>query len=114
MPIKDQRIRKSNVGYLPSEGENLTAWVDRLKLIKDALRYGGDNQLHIEKFWCHINPRSSSCWVCDLMDILDYIIGIAEDITKYDKKHKWKCYRTSDSKDPYSYSFKPVHINKPA
>jgi len=104
------RIRQTNVGYLPSDGEQLEGYLKRLHDVKDAIRYGGDNKLHQEKFWCHINPRSSYCWVCDLLDFLDYIIQILEDIQKKDKKHRWKCYRPGDSHDPLTFEFKPYPI----
>jgi len=111
MPINDQRIRKSNLGYLPSDGEHLTGYITRLKDIMDALRYGGDNKLHQEKFWCHINPRSSYCWVCDLLDMVDYLHGLMSDIAKNDKKHSWVCCRPTDSHDALTFTFKP-HIKR--
>ncbi len=104
------RIRKSNVGYLPSDGESLKGYLKRLHDVKDAIRYGGDNKLHQEKFWCHINPRSSYCWVCDLLDFLDYLMSCIEDIEKMDTKHRWKCYRPTDSHDPLTFQFKPHKI----
>ncbi len=100
------------MGYLPSDGEHLSAYVHRIKDVKDQLRYSGENVLHQEKFWCHINPRSSYCWVCDLLDMVDYISGILSDMAEFDKKHKWKCIRPSDSHDALTFSFKP--FNKPA
>lgn len=107
MPINDQRIRKTNVGYLPSTGERLSNYVKRLKDVKEQIRYGGDNKLHIEKFWCHINPRSSYCWVCDLMDLNDYLLGIIKDIAEQDKKRVWKCFRPTESHDSLTFLFKP-------
>ncbi len=108
MPINDQRVRKSNMGYLPTDGENLVEYVGRIKDVKDQLRYSGENVLHQEKFWCHINPRSSYCWVCDLLDMVDYIHGILHDVAQNDKKHRWKCFRPSESHDALTFEFKPV------
>jgi len=96
------------MGYLPSDGENLIEYVHRIKDVKDQLRYSSENVLHQEKFWCHINPRSSYCWVCDLLDMVDYVHSILEDVAKYDKKHRWKCFRPSDSHDALTFEFKPI------
>ncbi len=108
MPINDQRIRKSNLGFLPSDGEHLGPYVQRIKDIKDQLRYSGENVMHQEKFWCHINPRSSYCWICDLLDMVDYIHDILQNIADFDKKSRWKCVRPSDSHDALTFTFKPV------
>ncbi len=107
MPINDQRLRKTNLGYLPSDGEHLSGYIKRLKDVIDSIRYGGDNKLHQEKFWCHINPRSSYCWVCDLLDTLDYTHDLLKDIVESDKKNKWTCERPTDSHDALTFSFKP-------
>lgn len=106
MPIKDQRIRKTDMGYYPSDRETLKGYVLRLKDVRDSIRYGGDNQLHIEKFWCHVNPRASRCWVCDLLDLVDYIIDMMNDIVECDKKRVWKAYKNQDN-----WSFKPTRTN---
>jgi len=108
MPINDQRIRKTNSGYLPSDDETLSGFLSRLQDIQKDIRYGGDNKLHQEKFWCHINPRGSYCWVCDMLDMLDYMLGMIADIIKNDTKHIWKCYRPSDSHDALMFEFKPI------
>ncbi len=107
----DSRIRKSNLGYLPSDGETLKGYAKRLHDVKDMIRYGGDNKLHQEKFWCHINPRSSYCWVCDTLDMVDYVVEILDDIVSSDKKNKWVCFRPPDSHDPLTFTFKPHHKN---
>ncbi len=101
------------MGYLPTDGENLSAYATRLKDIKDQLRYSGENVMHQEKFWCHINPRSSYCWVCDLLDLVDYVHSLLEDIAKNDKKLKWKCVRPSESHDALTFEFKPFSRVKP-
>jgi len=95
------------MGYMPSNQEELNGYVQRLKDVIDAIRYGGDNKLHQEKFWCHINPRSSYCWVCDLLDMVDYTHGLIQDIAKNDKKNKWICERPPDSHDALTFTFKP-------
>ncbi len=108
MDSNDRRIRITNVGYLPSDGETLKGYVKRLQDVKNNIRYGGDNKLHQEKFWCHINPRSSYCWVCDILDMIDYIIEILQDISKEDLKNKWTCFRPTDSHDQLTFTFKPT------
>lgn len=104
MPINDQRIRKTDMGYLPSDKETLKGYILRLKDIRDQIRYGGDNQLHIEKFWCHVNPRSSRCWVCDMLDLLDYIIDLMQSLVENDPHHIWKAVRLEGTQD---FTFKP-------
>ncbi len=107
MPINDQRIRKSNLGYLPSDGEKLQGYVTRLADVIKSIRYGGENVLHQEKFWCHINPRSSFCFVCDMLDMEDYILGLLQDIAQYDKKNNWICVRPKGSHDALTFHFLP-------
>ncbi len=107
MPINDQRIRKTNLGYLPTDGAYLNGYIKLLKDVKDTLRYGGENKLHQEKFYCHTNQRSSYCFVCDWLDMIDYIWEILEDIEQECKKHKIKfvCERPPDSHDPLTFRF---------
>jgi hypothetical protein len=112
IPVNDQRIRKSNLGYLPSDGERLSGYVKRLKDIQETLRYGGDNKLHQEKFWCHINPRSSYCWVCDLLDMVDYILGLLEDMDNNSVKMVWICKRPPNTHDSMTFEFVPSPIRK--
>ncbi len=107
MPINDQRIRKTNLGYLPTDSVNLKSYVIQLEDVIKTLRYGGENVLHTEKFWCHINPRSSYCWVCDLLDMVDYIHSILKEIVELDKKNVWKCHRPEGSHDALTFTFKP-------
>ncbi len=106
MPINDQRIRKSNLGYLPSDGEQLSGYIKRLGDVIQMLRYGGENKLHQEKFWCHIDPRSSYCFVCDWLDMIDYIHSILTDISIEDKKARYVCERPKDSHDALTFHFK--------
>ncbi len=107
MPINDQRIRKSNLGYLPSDGERLSGYVTRLEDVIKSIRYSGENVLHQEKFWCHINPRASNCFVCDMLDMQDYLIELFKDIAEMDKKHVWICERPKDSHDALTFKFVP-------
>ncbi len=95
MPINDQRIRKTNLGYLPVDGCNLEAYVKLLKDVQETMRYGGENKLHQEKFYCHTNPRSSYCFVCDWLDMVDYLIGMMEDIATEARRLKlqFRCVR---------------------
>ncbi len=86
----------------------MSGYIKRLKDIQQTLRYGGENKLHQEKFWCHINPRSSYCWVCDLLDFIDYIIDLMDDVSKEDKKAHYICKRPTDSHDALTFSFKRV------
>ncbi len=112
MPDRDYRIRKTNLGYMPSDGEHLTGYVTRLQDIIKQITYGGDNKMHQEKFWCHTNPRSAYCFICDMFDMLDYLYEIISDMASDDKRNIWKCSRPTDSHDALTFRFKPHPVKR--
>ncbi len=97
------RENRTDLGYLPSEGETLAGYVARLKAIHQQNRHAYSPP-H-EKWYTHYG--SKPCWICNFMDISDYIIAILEDIGNLDKKNHWKCIRPSKSYDSLTFTFKP-------
>ncbi len=93
-----------NLGFLPSDGERLQSYVQRLKDLYEQIRHSYA-PVH-EKWYTHYS--AGACWICDVLDVLDYIIGTMEDIAHYDKKHKWVCYRPTESHDSLTFTFKPI------
>lgn len=95
--IKD----RTDVGFLPSDGENLKAYAARLRSIAQHNRYAY-GPTH-EKFYTHYGP--SSCFVCNFMDMLDYTISVLDDIWQSDKKATWSCEKDSGSPDIMAFKF---------
>lgn len=93
---------KQDRGYLPSEGEHLGAFVNRLKDIAEQTRY--DRLPSHEKWYTHYG--AGPCWICMYADFVDYLVSMLADINNYDKKGKWTCYRPEKSHDALSFSFK--------
>lgn len=107
--MRDERLRKTDIGYLPSDGELLKSFLKRLRDITEQLRGSNDFAMHISKFWCHTNPNSSYCFVCNMMDMLEYVIEITQDIVENTpKKLMYKCFRPTASHDAFTFEFKPV------
>ncbi len=104
--MTDYRTDRTDVGYLPSDGEHLKAYADRLKSVANHNRYAY-GPTH-EKFYTHYGP--SSCFVCNFMDMLDYCISILDDIWQNDKKNRWVCEKPIGSPDVMSFQFKPHKI----
>ncbi len=97
-------VRKIDFGYLPSDGELLLPYVNRLKSIVMQQRYSYSTE-H-EKWWTH--RRNSGCFICNFMDCCDYLVTILGDMAIEQEKYYWKCSRDqSGSKDPLSFVFKP-------
>ncbi len=61
-----------------------------------------------EKWHTHWGP--APCWICNQADLLDYLVGVFDDMVKNDKKRKWVCYRPVGTQDPMQFQFKPVRI----
>ncbi len=110
--MRDERIRKTDIGYLPSDGEPLKSYATRLRDIAEQLRGSNDFAMHQTKFWCHTNPNSSYCFVCNMMDMIEYIIEVTQDICSEDKKNIWKCSRPTASHDALTFEFKPHPVKQ--
>ncbi len=94
---------RCDLGYLPSDGEYLRAYIHRIKSIAQQNRWSFSPD-H-EKWWTHRNP--APCYICNFMDMLDYLIGCLENMQENDKNHLWRCYKDHASQDPLSFEFRP-------
>ncbi len=104
--MTDYRTDRTDVGYLPSDGEHLKAYAARLQGVANHNRYAY-GPTH-EKFYTHYGP--SSCFVCNFMDMLDYTISILNYIWQNDKKNRWICEKAIGSPDVMAFEFKPHKI----
>ncbi len=95
-----------DLGYLPSDGEFLKAYVERLRAVAQQQRHSYA-PAH-ENWYTHYGP--SSCWICNLLDLCDYLIGSMDDIWKNDKSHIWYCHKPVGTQDPMQFEFKPKKI----
>ncbi len=93
-----------DLGYLPSDGEHLQAYVARLQAVLSTNRHSFAPS-H-ENWFTHYGP--SPCWICNFMDLSDYLASILQDFVTEDKKHKWVCEKpVGTAGDPMSFIFKP-------
>ncbi len=94
---------RTDLGYLPSEGEHLSAYVNRLISVLQQNRFA--YMPPHENWRTHTQP--APCFICNFADIADYLASILNDFVKNDKKQTWRCYRPDASHDPMSFSFQP-------
>lgn len=99
--MNDFRTDRTDIGYLPSDGEKLKAYAQRLRSIAEHNRHAYA-PTH-EKFYTHYGP--SSCFVCNFMDMLDWTIATLDDIWQSDKKASWVCEKSDTSNDPMAFKF---------
>ncbi len=99
--MTDFPIHKTNVGYLPSQGEDLRQYIKRLADVTRQNRYDYTN-VHL-KFFSHYGV--GPCFVCDLWDMCDYVISMVEGVVASDKKGRYICVKTTSSSDPLSFTF---------
>ncbi len=97
---------RQDLGYLPSDGEGLRAYVERLRNVAQQQRYSYAPS-H-ENWFTHYSP--SSCWICNLLDLTDYLVSAMSDIVSEDKKHLWKCHKPVGQNDPMMFTFKPQKV----
>ncbi len=95
---------RCDMGYLPSDGETLRAYSIRIQSIAQTNRYSFSPP-H-EQWWSHRNP--APCYICNFMDMLDYLVSIIQDIESNDKRNSWKCVRPEGNPDVMSFSFQPT------
>ncbi len=94
---------RMDMGYLPSDGEHLTAYVNRLKTVVEQNRYSYA-PAH-EKWYTH--RGNAPCWICNFMDCCDYLVGILLEMSA-DSNYSWKCEKgLNHDKNPLSYVWKP-------
>ncbi len=94
---------RQDLGYLPSNGEHLSAYVNRLQSVLQQNRYSYAPK-H-ETFFTHYGPHP--CWICNFMDIADYLASVLQDFVTEDKKRNWVCHKPIGSTDPMTFVFKP-------
>lgn len=97
------KLDRQDLGYLPSEGEHLEAYVARLTSVLQQSRYAYSP--NHEKWYTHYG--SAPCWICNVMDCADYLAGIMQDIVKNDKKRKWVCERPVGTQDVMAFNWIP-------
>ncbi len=94
---------KLDQGYIAGNGEHLSSYVSRLKSIVQSNR-SAYAPMH-ETWYTHRAPNP--CWICNSLDVCEYLVGLLEDIVAEDKKRKWICEKPKGSHDPLTYVFKP-------
>ncbi len=97
---------RQDLGYLPSDGEDMRAYLERLQNVMQQTRYAYAPK-H-EDWYTHYGPFP--CWICNLLDMCDYLNGIMKDILNEDKLHRWKCVKPTGSVDPLTFTFKPHKV----
>lgn len=95
-----------DLGYLPSDGETLKSFCERLRHV--AIQQRHSFAPSHENWYTHYGPHS--CWICNLLDMTDYMIATVEDVWKNDKKHIWRCEKPVGTADPMAFQFKPKKI----
>ncbi len=94
---------RQDLGYLPSDHEHLSSYVDRLRDVLQQNRYAYAPK-H-ENWYTHYG--SAPCWICNFMDISDYLCSVLQDMVEQDKTRTWKCKRPQGQTDPLAFVFIP-------
>jgi len=92
-----------DLGYLPSDGETLKAYSERLKAIAVTQRHSFA-PAH-ENWYTHYGPHP--CWICNMLDITDYVISTLDDVWMNDKVHVWYVKKPVGTADPMQFQFMP-------
>lgn len=100
------RISKSDLGYLPSDGETLEAYAYRLTDICQQTRH--DTMTSHDKWYTHYG--AGPCWICNMIDMCDYMCSLLKDIQTNDKKARWKIVRPTDSYDAMTFTLRRVRL----
>ncbi len=95
---------KVNQGYLPSVGEDLQGYVERLRHI--LAEQSGYLQKHTG--W-YVHRGTGECPICNLENIGTYICDMLLDVSISLKKSKkiFKCEQNKTSSDPLTFVFLP-------
>ncbi len=93
---------RMDMGYLPSDGELLSSYVNRLKTVVEQNRYTYA-PAH-EKWYTH--RGNAPCFICNFMDCCDYLVAIIKDMS-LDSTYYWKCVRPAGEKEPLKFDWKP-------
>ncbi len=94
MSYRDSRISHSDLGYFPSNDETLTGYADRLKHIVSQMRQ--TVMPEHEKWWTHRRPNP--CFICNMIDMLEYCIDSLVEVQQSDNKGNWR-YKVDSNLD---------------
>lgn len=86
MAYRETRISHSEILLMPSNGESLQGYADRLKEMIQQHRH--TVMIIHEKWWTHRSP--SPCYICTQVDALEIVIDTLVQIQKLDKKALWQ------------------------
>ncbi len=106
MSVVNYKKDRQDLGYLPGDGEDMRAYLERLRSVLQQNRYAYAPK-H-EAFYTHYGPFP--CWICNFMDIADYLCSLLDSIVSEDKLHRWKCVKPPGTVDPLTFTFKPHKI----
>ncbi len=99
--------RKEDWGYAPSDKELVKSYAERMKSIAQQIRHDY-TQNHL-KWYTHYS--SGPCFICNLMDLLDFCIEIVELIPTIDKKGIWHIEKQKGTTDIHSFTL-VRHLNR--
>ncbi len=92
--------RKEDWGYAPMDDEPLKTSVNRFKHVITEIRHDY-TQSHL-KWYTHYS--SGPCFICNLMDLCDWLIAFLETLEIADKKGHYVVSRDKNSTDILAFS----------
>jgi len=92
--------RKEDWGYTPSDKELVKSYAERMKSISQQIRHDY-TQNHL-KWYTHYS--SGPCFICNLMDLLDFTIEIAEMVPTTDTKGSWSINKLAGNDNMHAFS----------
>ncbi len=96
-------MEKVNAGYLPSDGENLVGYTERLRHI--LAEEWGYLESHVK--W-YVHRGTGPCPICNIYNISSLITDMMVDaaVTLKSKKMKMVCVMDPNNPDPLLFRFK--------
>ncbi len=93
---------KATIGFLPSQGETLKGYTERIRQIAQQIE--GYSQNHI-KWYTHYG--AGACWICDLNNVLRYTCDIMSDVSNelLKKKYHLKATHPKGATNPDFFEF---------
>lgn len=91
---------KVSYGLLPSNGETLEGYAQRLHEVASQHRNYSICHLH----W-HTHTGAGACWICDTLNILEFTIDSLQAICQNDALHTWRAIKNPDY--DIGFTFKP-------
>ncbi len=93
---------KSTLGFLPSEGEELQGYCERLRLIVQQLEEYSMNHI---KWYTHYG--AGACWICDGNNVMRYAIDVMNDVAlEVASKYRLKARHPKGATNPEYFEFK--------